>query len=117
MLQTRSSLFAINFKTGTTLLKNQYEINNEYREYYGDTGAVAVLVYNGSNKIQILSQSYLSNGFNTIQEALDKDGQWKPIEFMFDFVVVEQVIMIIRSCPNIILLQELLNTPEISRPN
>jgi hypothetical protein len=69
-----------------TLLKNQYEINNEYREYYGDTGAVAVLVYNGSNKIQILSQSYLSNGFNMIQEALDKDGQWKPIEFMFDFV-------------------------------
>jgi len=42
-----------------------------------------VLLYNNSNSEAILGSDTTLDAYEMIQEALDTDGQWKPIEFSF----------------------------------
>ncbi|MFT3794963.1 hypothetical protein [Flavobacterium sp.] len=46
--------------------------------------AYPVLVYNASDTIQLVKKRLTDNGLEMIQEALDSDGIWKPIEFLYE---------------------------------
>ena len=46
--------------------------------------SIPVLIYNESNQTKRINKPLDSGFFSMIQEALDVDGKWKPIEFFFE---------------------------------